>query len=176
MYAGTATAGAAALGKSIAGSPPNSLAVALAFGLVLAALAGALGPVSGAHLNPAVTLGLAVTKKFPWAYVPAYLGCQLAGGILGALATWATLGNAARDKAKLGATYPAAGVGDGRAIVVEALITFLLVFVIIAVATDPRVAPAVASTSIGFAPGRRGTNRRGDQPAGRSTRSGHWDQ
>lgn len=70
-FTGTATVAAAALGKNTAGAPPNSLAIALAFGLVLAALVGALGQVSGAHLNAAVTLGLAVTKKFPWRYVPA---------------------------------------------------------------------------------------------------------
>jgi len=73
IFTGTATAGAAALGKSTAGTPPDSLAVALAFGLVLVALVGALGQVSGAHLNGAVTLGLAVTRKFPWRYVPSYL-------------------------------------------------------------------------------------------------------
>lgn len=73
IYTGTATAAAGALGKSTAGTPPDSLAVALAFGLVLVALVGGLGRVSGAHLNAAVTLGLAVTGKFPWRYVPAYV-------------------------------------------------------------------------------------------------------
>ena len=90
IYTGTATAAAGALGKSTAGPPPDSLAVALAFGLVLAALVGGLGQVSGAHLNAAVTLGLAVTGKFPWRYVPAYLGFQLLGAVTGAGATWAT--------------------------------------------------------------------------------------
>ena len=151
IYTGTATAGADALGKSTAGSPPESLAVALAFGLVLAALVGGLGQVSGAHLNGAVTLGLAVTGKFPWRYVPAYLDFQLLGAITGAGATWATFGSVVRSKAHLGATVPAPGVGDLRALVVEALITFLLVFVIMAVATDPRVPAALAAPSIGFA-------------------------
>ncbi len=151
IYTGTATAAAGALGKSTAGSPPDSLAVALAFGLVLAALVGALGQVSGAHLNGAVTLGLAVTGKFPWRYVPSYLAFQLAGAVLGAGATWATFGNRARDVAHLGATVPADGVSDGQAFVVEALITFLLVFVIMAVATDARVPAALAAPSIGFA-------------------------
>jgi len=151
IFTGTATAGAAALGKSTAGTPPDSLAVALAFGLVLVALVGALGQVSGAHLNGAVTLGLAVTRKFPWRYVPSYLGFQLLGVVLGAGATWAAFGSAARDKAHLGATVPAKGVSDGRAFLVEALITFLLVFVIVAVATDDRVPAAVAAPAIGFA-------------------------
>jgi len=151
IFTGTATAGAAALGKSTAGTPPDSLAVALAFGFVLTALVGGLGQVSGAHLNAAVTLGMAVTRKFPWRYVPSYLGFQLLGAVLGAGATWAAFGSVVRDKAHLGATVPAAGVGDVRAFLVEALITFLLVFVIVAVATDNRVPAAVAAPAIGFA-------------------------
>jgi len=151
VFTGTATAGEAALGKSTAGTPPDSLAVALAFGFVLIALVGALGQVSGAHLNAAVTLGLAVTRKFPWRYVPSYLGFQALGAVLGAGATWVAFGSAVRSKAHLGATVPAAGVSDGRAFAVEAFITFLLVFVIVAVATDPRVPAAVAAPAIGFA-------------------------
>ncbi len=107
---------------------------------------------SGAHFNPAVTLGLAVIRKFPWSYVPACIGFQVFGAIAGAGATWATLGSEARDsKVALGATVPAAGISDVRAFVVEALITFLLVFVIVAVATDGRVPAALAAPSIGFA-------------------------
>ena len=151
VYTGTATAVAATTGATIAGEAPDSLSVALAFGLVLAALVGALGPVSGAHLNPAVTLGLSVIGKFPWRFAPTYMTAQLIGAILGAMATWLTLGAAARDQARLGATYPAEGISDGRAFLVEAFITFLLVFVIVAVATDDRANVAVASTSIGFA-------------------------
>lgn len=151
IYTGTATAVAASTQETIAGDPPDSLAVALAFGLVLAALVGALSHVSGAHLNPAVTLGLAVIGKFPWRYTPAYMMFQLIGAILGAGATWLTLGSAARDEVNLGATYPTSGISDGRAFLVEAFITFLLVFVIVAVATDERVHVAAASTSIGFA-------------------------
>jgi len=151
IYTGTATASAGALGKATAGSPPDSLAVALAFGLVLAALVGALGQVSGAHLNGAVTLGLAAAGKFPWRYVPTYLFFQLLGAIAGAGATWLTFGSVARDKANLGATVPSTGVSDGRAFIVEALITFLLVFVVTAVATDKRIPAALAAPSIGFA-------------------------
>ena len=151
IYTGTATAAAGALGKSTAGSPPDSLAVALAFGLALVALVGALGQVSGAHLNGAVTIGLAAAGKFPWRYVPTYLLFQLLGAIAGAGATWLTFGSVARDKANLGATVPSTGVSDERAFIVEALITFLLVFVVTAVATDKRIPAALAAPSIGFA-------------------------
>lgn len=151
IYAGTATAVAATLGQTTGGQPPDSLAIALAFGFVLASMVGALGHISGAHFNPAVTIGLASTGKFAWRYVPTYLGFQLLGAVLGALATWATFGRAARDDANLGATVPAEGVSDLRAFVVEFFITFLLVFVIIAVTSDRRASGVAASTSIGFA-------------------------
>jgi glycerol uptake facilitator-like aquaporin len=70
----------------------DSLAVALAFGLALAAVVAAVGHVSGAHVNPAVTLGMAATRKFPWSYVPHYVVAQLVGAVLAALATWITFG------------------------------------------------------------------------------------
>lgn len=151
IYAGTATAAAATLGKKIGGAPPNSLAIALAFGLVLIAMVAALGQASGAHFNAAVTLGLAITGKFPWSYVPTYLIAQIVGATAGAAATWATFGDPARTTASLGATLPADGVGDGRVFIVEALITFLLVFVIVAVATDERIPASLAAPAIGFA-------------------------
>jgi MIP family channel proteins len=151
IYTGTATAVAATLGRNTGGQPPDSLAIALAFGFVLAALVGALGHISGAHLNPAVTLGLAVIGRFSWRAVPAYLGFQLLGAVLGALATWATFGGAARSQAKLGATVPAEGISDGRAFLVEGFITFLLVFVVIAVTSDRRASGATAALSIGLA-------------------------
>ena len=151
IYTGTATAVAATLGKKTGGSPPDSLAIALAFGYVLAAMVGALGNISGAHLNPAVTLGLATIRKFSWRAVPVYLAFQLAGAVLGALATWATFGGAARSAAKLGATVPADGISNGRAFLIETFITFLLVFVVIAVTSDRRASGTTASVSIGFA-------------------------
>jgi MIP family channel proteins len=128
------------------------LAVALAFGLALAAVVAAVCHVSGAHVNPAVTLGMAATGKFPWNYAPHYIGAQLVGAVLAALATWVTFGGAgARGEAKLAATYPAQGVGDLQAFVVEVLITFILVFVVMAVATDQRAPAAIAPIAVGFA-------------------------
>lgn len=151
VYAGTAVAVAASLERPIVGPSYDSLSVALAFGLALVALVAALGHVSGAHFNPAVTLSLAVTKKFPWNYVPAYLIAQLAGAILGAIATWITLGGPARSDAFLAAPTLGDGVGALQGFLVEALITFILVFVVISVATDERVSGAVAPIAVGFA-------------------------
>lgn len=152
VFAGTSVATAAILERPIAGGPYDSLAIALAFGLALAALVGALGHVSGAHLNPAVTLALAATKRFPSKFVPHYVAAQLAGATIGALATWLTYGGPARAQAKLAATYPTANVTDLRALAVEALVTFVLVFVVMAVAVDERVpSAAIASIAAGFA-------------------------
>jgi glycerol uptake facilitator-like aquaporin len=72
--------------------------------------------------------------------------------VLAALATWVTFGGAgARSEAKLAATYPAQGVGDLQAFLVEILITFILVFVVMAVATDGRAPAAIAPIAVGFA-------------------------
>ena len=151
IFAGTAVAVGAILGQPTAGQPYDSLAVALAFGLVLVALVSALGHVSGAHFNPAVTVALASTGKFPWRYAPAYVVAQLLGAVLAALAVWGCFGSRARDEASLGATAPNPSAGVGQVLLVEVLITFLLVLVIVSVATDERVTAAAVGPAVGFA-------------------------
>ncbi len=152
VYTGTAVATAATLQRSTAGPAfYDSLAVALAFGVALAAVVAAIGHVSGAHVNPAVTLALAATNKFPWGYVPTYLGAQLLGAILAAIGTWITFGGAGRELASLAATFPVEGVGAIQAFVVELLVTFILVFVVISVATDDRAPAGAAPLAVGFA-------------------------
>ena len=81
VLVGTAVATVAVLGKGTAGPAYDSLAVALSFGLILIPIVGSLGQVSGARVNPAVTLGLAVAGKFPWRDVVPYWAAQFAGGI-----------------------------------------------------------------------------------------------
>jgi MIP family channel proteins len=152
VFGGTAVAVAAILSRPTAGGAYGSLAIALAFGLALAIVVAAIGHVSGAHVNPAVTLGMAAARKFPWNYVPIYIAAQLVGAVLAALATWVTFGGTgARSQANLAATYPAQGVGDLQAFIVEILITFILVFVVISVATDERAPAAIAAIAVGFA-------------------------
>jgi aquaporin Z/aquaporin NIP len=152
VFTGCAVAVAAILQRSTAGPAfYDSLAVALAFGIALVVIVAAIGHVSGAHVNPAVTLALAVTKKFSWQYVPIYLVAQLVGAILGAIAVWITYGSAAREAASLAATFPTEGVGDLQALLAEILVTFILVFVIISVATDERAPAGVAPLAVGFA-------------------------
>jgi MIP family channel proteins len=151
VFGGTAVAVAAILARPTAGAAYDSLAIALAFGLTLSAVVAAIGHVSGAHVNPAVTLGMAAAGKFPWKYTPIYLVAQLVGAVLAALATWLTFGGPGRSEAKLAATFPAQGVGDLQAFIVEILITFILVFVVMAVATDDRSPAAIAPIAVGFA-------------------------
>ena len=82
IYGGTAVAVAAALARPVAGPAYDSLATPLAFGFALLIVAAALGHVSGAHVNPAVTIGLAVAGVFPWRYVPSYVIAQSVGAVL----------------------------------------------------------------------------------------------
>jgi MIP family channel proteins len=151
VFGGTAVAVGAILSRPTAGAAYDSLAIALAFGLALVAVVAAIGHVSGAHVNPAVTLGLAATGQFPWRSVPYYVGAQLIGAVLGAIGTWLAFGGPGRTEAKLAATYPAAGVGDLQAFLLEILITFILVFVVMSVATDSRAPAAIAPIAVGFA-------------------------
>jgi len=149
---GTGVAVETALEKSIAGGTAGTLGIALAFGLALVVLVNVFGHVSGGHFNPAVTLSLAITGQFPWRTVPLYVLVQLVGAIFASLGWWAVLGSPARTTAKLGATYPT-GVSAGAALVVEAVVTFLLVLTIMSLATDERADPSTTGLSIGLALG-----------------------
>ena len=151
VYTGTAVIVASILQEPLTNRAYDSLAVPLAFGLVLVALVAALGHVSGAHLNPAITLGLAVTRKFPWNFVPAYVGAQVLGAILAAIATWITFGGPGRSEAGLASPAPSPDVGFLQAILIEIFITFILVFVVISVATDDRAPAGTAPIAVGFA-------------------------
>jgi MIP family channel proteins len=147
----TSAAVAAALSRPVAGAPYGSLAVPVAGGLALAIAVASLGHISGAHLNPAVTLGLAISRRFPWAYTPGYVLAQFTGAIAAAAVTWGLYGNQARAIARLGAPVPAAGVSAGRVLAAEAIVTLVLVLVVVAVATDTRVPRGAAAVAIGAA-------------------------
>jgi MIP family channel proteins len=117
--------------------------VAIAFGLVIMAMVYAVGHVSGAHLNPAVSLAFAVTRHFPWTRVIAYWLAQIAGALLAAALLRASLGR----EAHLGATVPSGS--QGQSLVWELVLTFVLMFVIMAVATDTRAVGEAAAIAIG---------------------------
>jgi MIP family channel proteins len=103
----------------------------------------AVGHVSGAHLNPAVSLAFAVTRHFPWTRLVAYWAAQLAGALLAAALLRASLGS----DAHLGATLPSGS--QGQSFVWELVLTFFLMFVIMAVATDTRAVGEAAAIAIG---------------------------
>ena len=123
----------------------GQVGIALAFGLVVMAMVFALGHISGAHINPAVTFGLAVRQRFPWSEVSGYWIAQLTGAILAALTLRATLG----DVADLGATSPSGS--DAQSFGWELGMTAFLLVVIIAVASDARAASGGAAVAIGGA-------------------------
>ena len=150
VLVGTAVATAATLGKNTAGSAYDSFAVAMSFGLILIAIVGAIGQISGAHVNPAVTLGLATAGKFPWRCVVPYWIAQLAGAVIAALVVWIAYGHGAYADSHLGAPSPVHGADAMQVLLVEALIAFILVFTVISTATDPRVPAGTAALAIGF--------------------------
>ena len=123
------------------GLPPT--AVALAFGLVIAVMVYALGHVSGAHLNPAVSIGFAVGRHLPWSKVVTYATAQVLGATAAALVLSVTLGRGV----DLGVTQPAGS--DLQSFVWEAALTFFLMLVITAVATDIRAVGQAAALAIG---------------------------
>jgi MIP family channel proteins len=117
--------------------------VAISFGLVVAAMIYAIGHISGAHINPAVTLAFALTRHFPPYPLPLYWTAQLAGASVAAGVLRALFG----DVAHLGATLPSGG--DGQSLVLEIILTFFLMFVIMAVATDDRALGQAAALAVG---------------------------
>ena len=121
--------------------------VALTFALVVVVMVAATGHLSGAHLNPAVTIAFAVTRHFPWRETPVYIGGQFAGAVGGALTLLFLFGSVA----ELGATIPSGTAW--QSLVLEILITAALMFVITAVATDTRAVGELAALAIGFTVG-----------------------
>jgi MIP family channel proteins len=117
--------------------------VALTFGLVIMAMVYAAGHVSGAHFNGAVTFAFAVSRRFPWRRAAAYWAAQLAGALLAAALLRGSLG----DVAHVGATLPSGS--QGQAFLWELVMSFFLMFVIMAVATDTRAVGEAAAIAIG---------------------------
>ena len=125
--------------------------VALAHGLVIAVMASAVGHVSGGHFNPAVTLGFLVTRRMAPALAGIYWMAQFLGAVLGALLVTWLVPNALTDPVKLGTPALGLGTGAGQGMVIEALLTFFLVWVVFATAADPRGSfTTIAGLAIGF--------------------------
>ncbi len=134
----------AIVSNAVYGGALGTVGIALAFGLVIMVMVYATGHLSGAHINPAVTLAFTLTRHFPPREAVAYVAAQLAGATAAALALLAIWPG---QPAQLGATIPT--VGSGSAFTYEALLTAFLMFVIMAVATDTRAVGGAAAIAIG---------------------------
>ncbi len=125
--------------------------VSLAFGIVVVAMIAAFGHISGCHINPAVTVGLAVIGRFPWLEVPAYVIAQVLGAILGALGILLVLGPVGATVGNVGATVLAPGVSPLRGTLIEAANAAVLMTVIMGAAGDTRSGERFAGVPIGLA-------------------------
>jgi glycerol uptake facilitator len=126
------------------------LGISFAFGLVIAALVYGLGKVSGCHINPAVTFALAVTKRFPWREVPAYMGAQVVGAVLGGLAIWAVFSQAGIDLGMGQTSFNEDTTTWASAIFAEGIGTFILMLAILGI-VDSRSPSDFAGLIIGGA-------------------------
>jgi MIP family channel proteins len=154
----------------------GAVGIAAVFGLVIMVMIYATGHLSGAHINPAVTLAFTATRHFPPREAAAYIPAQLAGAIAGALALRLVWG----IPVHLGATVPS--VSEGSAFAYETILTAFLMFVIVAVATDTRAVGAAAAIAIGgtvaldalFAGGVTGASMNPARSFGPALVSGQW--
>ena len=117
--------------------------VAISFGLVIMAMIYAVGHISGSHFNPAVTFAFALSRHFPWSRAIAYWCAQVLGALVAALLLRGSLGNIAH----VGATLPSGS--QGQSFLWELVLSFFLMFVIMAVATDTLAVGEAAAIAIG---------------------------
>jgi MIP family channel proteins len=127
----------------LTGGGVSHVGIGLTFGLIVMVMIYAFGHVSGAHLNPAVTLAFATGRHFPWLMVPQYWIAQLAGGIAASLVLKALFG----DQSHLGTTLPRGAASQSFGL--EIVLTLILMVVITSVATDTRAVGQAAAIAIG---------------------------
>ena len=143
--------GAVVLGGHVEGADTGGLlGVALAHGLALAVLVSALGAVSGAHFNPAVTFGVWITGRIEPAHAAMYVVAQLVGAVLAGLALRAVFPEASWGPVALGTPAVDPAIGVIGAIIIEAILTILLMVAVFGTAIDPR-APKIGGLAIGLA-------------------------
>lgn len=138
----------------VVGGPSDSGAVvviALAHGLAIALLVAAIARISGGHINPAVTFGAVITGRMKLSTGVLYVAGQLAGAVIGVLLLEAAL--LGEFEGNLGAHSLNLAVldGEGAGVLVEAVLTFMLVFAVFATAIDPRGMASLAPIAIGLA-------------------------
>jgi MIP family channel proteins len=139
----------AILADALTGGKVGLVGIALAHGLAIATMVSAAGHLSGGHFNPAVTAAFAATGRLGLAAAGAYVTAQLLGASLAAFFLDGAFPETVRAAARLGTPQLADGVSPGTGIVVEAVLTFFLVFVVFGTAVDTR-APRVGGLFIGL--------------------------
>ncbi len=138
-----AGAGGAVVGAASGGAISRTAAVT-APGLTVMAIILFMGAISGAHLNPAVTLAFSLRGDFPWRRVPGYIVVQLAGATLACLFLWGIFGKVGG----LGATEPGAGLTDWRAMLIELALTVGLVSTILGTASAAQNVGAISALGV----------------------------
>ena len=136
-------------GVGVIANGADLVGVALAHGLAIAVMVSAMGHISGGHFNPAITFGFLLTRRMAPALAGAYVAAQLAGAVVAALAARAVFPSTADLDA--GVPVLGSGVGAGAGVLAEAILTFLLVWVVFATAADPRgTFTSIAGLAIGL--------------------------
>ena len=141
----------AAMVNAATGGSLGVAGIALAFAFVITGMIYGLGHISGAHLNPAVTVAFWSARRFPGTDVAPYIAAQCMGAVLASLALRAALGPVGH----LGATLPSVAppISIATAFAIEFALSFALMFVIMAVATDDRVPSGFAGIAVGLTVG-----------------------
>ena len=124
-------------------------AISTAFGLAVVAMVYAIGKVSGCHINPAVTLAMAFTKRMPWNQAFPYVGAQIVGGTLGGMAIWGVFAHKVKD-AGVGHIAYAADTAIGSAMLNEGIGTAILLFTILGIIDKRGGADLLAGLVIGL--------------------------
>ena len=141
VFAGTG----AIVVNTITGGAITPLGISMTFGLAVLIVIYSIGRVSGAHINPAVTLAFAINNRFPKFRVLPYLAAQLLGATFASFIVLKLFGNAGN----IGITLPANG-NVLQSFILEFFLTFILMFVIMAVATDDRANKSIGGLVIGI--------------------------
>ena len=119
--------------------------IAIIWGLIVMAMIYAFGEISGAHFNPAVTIGFAVSGKFKWNKVPLYIGAQILGAFLAIVMLWVLF----PESQSYGHTFPREGFAPYKAFILEALLTYFLMLVIINVSSGSKELGTMAAIAVG---------------------------
>ncbi len=137
-------AGGGMMSQAFPGTITRTAAV-VAPGLMVMAIIMFMGKISGAHLNPAVSIAFSLRGDFPWRRVPGYVVVQLLGATLASLVLWGVVD----VSSKYGGNYPAIGYSDWRALMMEALLTFGLVSVILGTASGAQNLGIIGAIGVG---------------------------